>query len=115
MMPSFDWMSPEEVTATATYVASLSGDVENQELVSQGEELFAQNCAACHGEDAKGQNALGAPNLTDAIWLYGDGVDNIRSQLLNPQHGVMPPWQGRLEESTIKMLTVYVHQLGGGQ
>ena len=56
-----------------------------------------------------------APNLTDAIWLYGSGVGNISSQLVNPQHGVMPGFEERLDESTIKMLTVYVHQLGGGE
>lgn len=115
MMPAFDYLPGEDVTAIATFVASLSGEVENQALVGQGQELYAQNCAACHGEDAKGQQALGAPNLSDQIWLYGSGVENIRAQLLNPQHGVMPPWQGRLDDSTIKMLTVYVHQLGGGQ
>ena len=115
MMPAYDYLPAEEVTAIATYVASLSGEVENQSLVAQGQELYGVNCAACHGENAKGQYALGAPNLSDQIWLYGEGVENIRAQLLNPQHGVMPPWQGRLEDSTIKMLTVYVHQLGGGQ
>ena len=115
MMPAFDYLPREDINAIANYVASLSGEAEDQSLADKGQELYQQNCAACHGEDAKGQHALGAPNLTDAIWLYGGGVDNIRSQLINPQHGVMPPWQGRLDESTIKMLTVYVHQLGGGQ
>ncbi len=58
---------------------------------------------------------IGAPNLTDGIWLYGSERDEIMTQIANPQHGVMPPWVGRLDPETVKMLAVYVHSLGGGQ
>lgn len=59
--------------------------------------------------------AVGAPRLNDAIWLYGGKPEQIEAQIWRPRHGVMPPWQGRLSDETIKMLTVYVHSLGGGQ
>jgi cytochrome c oxidase cbb3-type subunit 3 len=77
--------------------------------------VFADNCVACHGEDGKGIMELGAPNLTDEIWLYGGEPAQIAAQIRQPRHGVMPPWQGRLDDPTIRMLTVYVHALGGGQ
>lgn len=115
-MPAFDWMERDEVQAIANYVVTLSGETaEEPSLVDVGGTLFAENCAACHGDDGKGLRELGGPNLTDAIWLYGGGVEHVAAQLLNPQHGVMPGFGDRLDESTIKMLTVYVHQLGGGE
>ena len=78
-------------------------------------EIFAQNCAACHGERGEGNIELGAPDLTDAIWLYGGDRAAIIQQISAPQQGVMPSWTGRLNEAQIKMLTLYVHSLGGGQ
>jgi cytochrome c oxidase cbb3-type subunit 3 len=66
-------------------------------------------------EDGSGMKELGAPALSDAVWLYGGERENIIAQITNPRHGVMPAWQGRLPEEVIKMLTVYVHNLGGGQ
>ena len=70
---------------------------------------------ACHGEDGQGLREFGAPNLTDQIWLFGGERNQIIAQIAQPQHGVMPGWIDRLEDSTIKMLTVYVHALGGGE
>ena len=72
-------------------------------------------CAACHGEAGEGLRELGAPNLSDSIWLYGDTAEAVAAQIEAPRHGVMPAWQGRLDDTTIKMLTVYVHSLGGGE
>ena len=80
-----------------------------------GAALYAQHCASCHGEAGEGNQDLGAPNLADSIWLYGSTAEAIEAQIWRPRLGVMPPWQGRLPEETIKMLTVYVHALGGGQ
>jgi len=77
--------------------------------------VFAENCAACHGETGDGMPEMGAPRLNDAIWLYGDDKPAIVSQIGTPQHGVMPSFSGRLDPATIKMLAVYVHSLGGGQ
>ena len=75
----------------------------------------AKTCAACHGDDGKGSQELGAPNLTDDIWLYGGTKADIVRQVYQPRQGVMPAWEGRLDPVTIKSLAIYVHALGGGQ
>jgi cytochrome c oxidase cbb3-type subunit 3 len=115
-MPAFagvlDRAQTDQVVA---YVLSLGGREADAEKVAAGEAVFAESCAACHGEDATGMAELGAPNLTDAIWLYGGEPAQIAAQIRQPRMGVMPPWHGRLDEATIKMLTTYVHALGGGQ
>ena len=80
-----------------------------------GKQVFADNCAACHGEDAKGNKEFGAPNLADAIWLRVRGEEGIVQQVTAPKHGAMPAWQARLGDTTIKQLAVYVHSLGGGE
>jgi cytochrome c oxidase cbb3-type subunit 3 len=118
MMPAYgvDGILPrEEIVAVAEYVLLL-GDLEHDaDLAANGAETFELNCAACHGENGGGMKELGAPALNDAVWLYGGEREQILAQVTNPRHGVMPPWQGRLPEEVIKMLTVYVHNLGGGQ
>ncbi len=81
----------------------------------RGAELFAANCAVCHGADAKGGRQFGAPNLTDAIWLYGSDRETLTQTIANARYGVMPAWAHRLDPATINMLTAYVHQLGGGE
>ena len=83
--------------------------------LAAGKKVFADNCAVCHGADGKGNRELGAPNLTDKIWLYGSDKATIMRGPRNGRGGVMPAWGGRLSEPTIKALTVYVHTLGGGE
>jgi cytochrome c oxidase cbb3-type subunit 3 len=78
-------------------------------------DLFQQQCASCHGEDGRGNIEFGAPNLSDAIWLYGGTRAEIRQQIAAPRMGVMPGWHQRLTDAEIVALTVYVHGLGGGQ
>lgn len=115
-MPAFgEFMERDQIRATANYVASLSGLEHNEAYVEEGKILFEENCSACHGEDAGGMTDLGAPSLNDAIWLYGGNVEAISAQISKPQHGVMPAWQDRLGDATVKQLAVYVHSLGGGQ
>ena len=80
-----------------------------------GAQLFAQNCAVCHGPGGTGNRTVGAPNLADAIWLYGGKREDIAAQVGNPHHGAMPAWGGRLDPVTIKMLAAHVHSLGGGE
>jgi cytochrome c oxidase cbb3-type subunit 3 len=80
-----------------------------------GKKIFAENCASCHGEEGKGNQELGAPNLTDQIWLYGSDEATLIETITNGRAGVMPAWSGRLDPVTIKALTVYVHSLGGGK
>ena len=82
---------------------------------AEGAAIFAENCAACHGELGKGNAELGAPDLTDQIWLYGGDKDTIMQQIARPKHGVMPAWTGRLSDTEIKQAAIYVHSLGGGQ
>jgi len=77
--------------------------------------ILTKNCTACHGEDGKGNRALGAPDLTDAIWLYGADKATIVEGVWNGRAGMMPAWVGRLDETTIKALAVFVHTLGGGE
>ncbi|MDF2371154.1 MAG: cytochrome-c oxidase, cbb3-type subunit III [Rhizobiaceae bacterium] len=115
-MPAFkDLLEPAEVRQVASYVYSLTGEPADVALVAPGKQVFADNCAACHGEDAKGDVDFGAPNLADAIWFYGASENEIAAQIAKPKHGVMPAWTGRLGDPVIKQLAVFIHSLGGGQ
>ncbi|MER9832455.1 cytochrome-c oxidase, cbb3-type subunit III [Mesorhizobium sp. M0134] len=115
-MPAFgDIITTDQFKQVGAYVASLSGPVQDTSLIEPGASVFAENCAACHGENAKGNKEFGAPDLTDAIWLYGPGESAIAAQVRAPKHGAMPAWIGRLGEIKVKELAVYVHSLGGGE
>lgn len=113
IMPAFgDMLKANEIEQVADHVLSLSGKGTDSE---KGAAIFKQNCASCHGEKGHGGRSAGAPNLADALWLYGGDKESIMSQIKNPRHGVMPNWDGRLSDETIKQLTIYVHSLGGGE
>lgn len=118
-MPAFGrdgTLKPDQISAVADYVRSLSGlEPAADASVAAGKKVFADNCAVCHGDEAKGNRELGAPNLTDKIWLYGSDKETIMDGVRNGRGGVMPAWAGRLDESTVKALTVYVHTFGGGE
>jgi cytochrome c oxidase cbb3-type subunit III len=81
----------------------------------KGAVTFKEQCAACHGDDGKGKIDLGAPNLTDGIWLFGGSREAITESVRTGRGAAMPPWVGRLDPVTVKALAVYVHSLGGGQ
>jgi cytochrome c oxidase cbb3-type subunit 3 len=118
MMPAYGvdgLLTRAEIRDVAQYVLNFSGRAEDAEAVARAAETWEVNCAACHGDDGTGGRDLGAPNLTDAIWLYGDSAEEIYNQVWNPRHGVMPPWQARLGDTAVKELAVYVHSLGGGE
>jgi cytochrome c oxidase cbb3-type subunit III len=105
-----------EIVAVARYVRSLSGlPVPAGTDLAAGKKLFADNCASCHGEEAKGNPEIGSPNLADRIWLYGSDEASIVEVITNGKNGVMPAWVDKLDPATLKALTVYVHSLGGGQ
>jgi len=105
-----------EIVTVANYVRSLSGLSTSQGFDAvAGRKIFVENCVACHGDAGKGNQELGAPNLTDKIWLYGSDEATIIETITNGRSGVMPAWIGRLDPSTIKAMAVYVHSLGGGQ
>lgn len=115
-MPSFaDMLQPEEVRQVAAYVVSLSGTPRDPSMAEPGKQIYADNCASCHGESAEGSKEVGAPNLADAIWLKVNGEVEIARQIQVPRHGVMPAWNARLSNETVKQLAVYVHSLGGGE
>lgn len=84
-------------------------------MAAAGATLFADNCAACHGDNAQGDREQGAPNLTDALWLFGGDKETITDTITNSRFGVMPSWQGRITDAQIKQVAFYVHQLGGGE
>ncbi|MEF8794285.1 MAG: cytochrome-c oxidase, cbb3-type subunit III [Thiohalorhabdus sp.] len=114
-------LSEQQIEALAMYEGSLAGEdwaEGNPEKVARGEELFQGDeaaCYACHGRDAKGNQTLGAPNLTDAIWLYGGDKATVIETLAKGRGGEMPAWEDRLSGDQIKILAAYVHSLGGGQ
>ncbi|WP_269933157.1 cytochrome-c oxidase, cbb3-type subunit III [Aminobacter sp. HY435] len=115
-MPAFaDILEPQQINEVAAYVVSLSGTPDTPDLVGAGAKVFADNCVACHGDDAKGNKELGAPDLTDAITLYGEGQAAIARQIRQPKHGVMPAWGARLGDVQVKELAIFVHSLGGGE
>ena len=119
LMPSFgrDGILPRaDIEAVADFVRSLSGlAVAPGADLAKGKAVFAANCAMCHGPDGKGNQEVGAPNLTSHIWLYGSDRDAIIERVNIGGGGVMPAWGAKLDPATIKALTVYVHTLGGGQ
>lgn len=118
-MPRFQLdgiLSAKEVEAVADHVLAMAGQppakAQDPKL---GAKIYADNCVACHGEAGKGNRELGAPNLTDKVWLYGSDRKAVIQTIAQSRNGVMPAWAGRLDDATIKMLAVYVHALGGGE
>jgi cytochrome c oxidase cbb3-type subunit III len=109
-------LKPDQVATVANYVRSLSGLPTRPGYdAAAGAKIFADNCVACHGEKGQGNPELGAPNLTDKIWLYGSDEATLIETITNGRGGVMPAWEGRLDPVTIKAMAVYVHSLGGGK
>jgi cytochrome c oxidase cbb3-type subunit 3 len=105
-----------EIETVADYVRSAAGLATDPKAdLTAGKAIFAQNCTVCHGEAGKGNRALGVPDLTDAIWLYGSDKTTIVEGIWNGRAGVMPAWTGRLDDTTIKALAAFVHTLGGGE
>ena len=110
-----DIFSNEEIDQVVQHVRQISGQDYDAGMAAAGSGLFADNCAACHGDNGMGNRDLGAPNLTDAIWLYGGDQQSLEETVRYARFGVMPPWGQRLTEAEIKAVTAYVHQLGGGE
>jgi cytochrome c oxidase cbb3-type subunit 3 len=108
-------LEPAQIDDVADYVLSLSGTAVDPAVAERGGTVFAENCAACHGEQGQGNVELGAPALNDTIWQYGGDRAGVIAQISAPKQGVMPAWQGRISDDWIKMVAIYVHNLGGGQ
>lgn len=110
-----DLLTRDEIRDLTDYLLAFTDRSDNPEGAARGVALFADNCTSCHGADAKGDRTQGAPNLTDAEWLYGGERADILETLQNGRQGVMPNWNERLEPDVITALAVYVHALGGGE
>lgn len=118
-MPAFGrdgMLSADQVKAVAAYVYSLArpefASANTIARIEAGKEVFAGTCVACHGDDAKGNLDLGAPNLTDSYWLYGGELGAIIDSVHGGRQGHMPTWDERLTNAEIRTLALYVHDLG---
>ncbi|MFB1024008.1 MAG: cytochrome-c oxidase, cbb3-type subunit III, partial [Octadecabacter sp.] len=123
-MPAFgadEILTNDEIDAIVQHVLSISGQDHEAVLAGVGSALFLDNCAACHGDAGTGLQEIGAPNLSDAIWLYGGDADTIRTTIQNARFGVMPAWSEEfrgasgLSLAEINAVATYVHQLGSAQ
>ena len=118
-MPRFgadELLEKPQIDEVVQYVLKISGQEHDATLATAGETVFLDNCAACHMEDGTGDIYQGAPNLTDAIWLFGGDVASLTETVTNARFGVMPSWTKRgLSEAEIAAVALYVHQLGGGE
>ena len=112
MQPFGTVLSSAEITQVAHYVASLSGTARDPVKAALGKSVF-QTCATCHGPDGKGNPALGAPNLTDSVWLYGGSIADIEKTVRSGRHGSMPAWRDRLGEEGAKAITAWIARNGG--
>ena len=121
-MPAFGrdgMLERDQVRAVAAYVYSLThpefSTPDNIERIEAGQQVFAETCSACHGEAGEGSVEAGAPNLTDNYWLYGGDMDTIIATVHGGRQGHMPTWDERLTNAEIRMLSLYVHDLGNRQ
>ncbi len=108
-------LEPAQISDAAEFVLSLSGKSKDAESATRGSAIYAEQCAACHGEEGAGNQELGAPNLADAIWLYGSKKDDVVRSIETGRGGIMPAWEGRLDDVTIKSLVVFLQTLGGSK
>lgn len=117
-MPRFgadEVLDRDQISQVVEYVLQMSGQEHDAALATDGAVVFAENCAACHGETGEGDRAQGSPRLNDAIWLYGGTREAIAYSVTFARFGVMPNWNTRLSEDEIRAVSLYVHSRGGGE
>lgn len=117
-MPAFGRdgiLEPAQIADAVSYVRTISRQEKPGASSARGAAIFETNCAVCHGASGEGGRQVGAPKLTDAIWLYGGDRASLTATITQPRNGVMPRWGERLDPVTIKMLAAYVYSLGGGE
>jgi cytochrome c oxidase cbb3-type subunit 3 len=115
-MPAFGrdgLLQPAQISDLTEYVFTLSGRKANAAASARAAPVFAEQCASCHGPAGKGDQTVGAPDLTDADWLFGADRASISSQIQNGRGGVMPAWGQRFDPETIKAIAVYIHANSG--
>ena len=118
IMPAFgrdQLLTVAQVDDVVAHVRTISRQQGADVATRRGALVFAENCAVCHGPAGQGNRQLGAPNLTDGIWLYGGDTEAIHQTVWNSRQGVMPRWGDKLDTATVRMLAAYVHSLGGGE
>lgn len=104
-----------QIAQVVDYVLSLSDLPHDAGRAAAGAQVYADNCSACHMENGTGDRAQGAPNLADAVWLYGNDAPTLTRIVSEGPYGVMPSWTARLSEAEIRAVATYVHGLGGGE
>jgi cytochrome c oxidase cbb3-type subunit III len=117
-MPRFgvdELLEKEEIDQVVQYVRQISGQEFEANLSEPGALVFGDNCAACHADDGTGDRDQGAPDLTDAIWLYGGDTATLTETVEKARFGVMPAWGQRLTRAEVNAVALYVHGLGGGE
>ncbi len=108
LMPN---MSAAQVDQVVNYVLDFSGRTKDADAAEKGAAVYAQACQTCHSPDGAGMQALGAPNLTDDVWLYGSTYDRIEETVLYGRNNMMPAQESRLSEDQIHILAAYVYSL----
>jgi cytochrome c oxidase cbb3-type subunit 3 len=111
IMPPWPQLGDEAIKNVANHVLSLAGRTHDSLRAAQGKEAYMANCVACHGAEGKGNAAMGAPDLTDDVWLYGGGQAAIIESIAQGRHGVMPAWGGFLGPAKVHLLAAYVYGL----
>jgi cytochrome c oxidase cbb3-type subunit 3 len=117
-MPAFGRdgiLDAAQIADVVSHVRVISGQEKPGAAAARGNTLFQANCAVCHGATGAGDRTVGAPKLTDAVWLYGGDRDSLTATIVQPRNGVMPRWAHRIDPVTVKMLATYVYSLGGGE
>ena len=117
-MPAFGKdgvLDDAKIAAVTQYVLKLAKLDHDEGKATAGQQIFTDNCAACHGDNGEGKIEMGAPKLADQIWLYKGSADGIAAQVANPRHGVMPAWEPQLGAIKVKELAAYVISLGGSR
>ena len=118
LMPAFGRdgiLDAKAIADVVSHIRVISRQEKPSASATRGATVFADNCAVCHGANGQGDRKVGAPKLSDAIWLYGGDRASLTATIDAPRNGVMPRWGERLDAVTIKMLTAYVYSLGGGE
>lgn len=111
VMPAWNSLGDETVAQLVEYVRFISAQPHDANRVEEGKKTFATVCSACHGLEGKGNQQLGAPNLTDTVWLYGGDRATLRQTIYHGRQGHMPAWSPRLADQEIHVLAGYVRHL----